>query len=100
MRVTIITVLAKPRGAYEGYDMYLGSVGDPGDVGESLIGHKPYDGSSQEQAESEVIQALAGMLRERLGWRDLTEDEEYREDEAERVRKHLEAVKRIREGRY
>lgn len=75
-RVTILTVTAKPRHAYEGYDMYLGGAGEPGDA-HVKIGHKPYDGSCAEKAEQEVVSALAGMLRERLGWQQDAREELY-----------------------
>lgn len=33
-----------------------------------LIGYHPYDGSSEEEVAETVAGALAGLLREKLGW--------------------------------
>ena len=45
-------------------------------LGEALIGYRPYDGSCRENIEAGAEQALAAMLRERLGWSETDPDED------------------------
>lgn len=36
---------------------------------DSLVGYRPYDGSSYEEIVDEATEVLARMMRERLGWK-------------------------------
>lgn len=58
--VTVMTVAAEREDERSGHDVYLG---------EALVGHRPYDGSNNEEVVAEVTETLALLLRELLGWK-------------------------------
>lgn len=41
-----------------------------------LIGFRPYDGKDHEEVEEEVLDALSGLLRERLGYSETQEEDD------------------------
>ena len=64
----IITVENVWSDDYGGCNVYLSG---------QLIGHRPYDGSDTAEVAAQVVRALSGLLRERLGWKPEAPDDEY-----------------------
>lgn len=58
--VTAVTISAESESEYSGHFVYLGN---------ALIGFRPYNGATNEKVVAEMTEALALMLRERLGWK-------------------------------
>lgn len=53
-------------GYYHGYDVFLNG---------QLVGFRPYDGSDTEDVETEVVTALAQLVRAQLGWKEQEHDD-------------------------
>jgi hypothetical protein len=59
MILPVALVVMADGGDYGGHDVYLSG---------KLIGFRPYDGSDSAEVAAEVVQSLADLLAERLGW--------------------------------
>jgi hypothetical protein len=69
-RAVALTITAESlNDGYGGHDVFLNG---------ERIGHRPYDGSNADEVCDETARALAGMLRERLGWApEAPKEDEY-----------------------
>ena len=67
MMPIVFCLTVEPAGFYAGHDVSLS--GRP-------LGRRPYDGSDSTEVFAEVADALAGLLREKLGWPVPDEDED------------------------
>lgn len=66
-RPTALVVTVDAGDYYRGFAVSINGV---------QVAHRPYDGSSAEDVEREVVEALGGLLRRETGWaREAAEDD-------------------------